>query len=125
MITLLDISKEINSVDRNTLLTKIEMIGTKGMALKWFNSYLNWRQQFVSINGVESDSRGSIMALYKAVRLTVMININNIYRLNIWGRLFLVADDRVLISAAPCRTKYIGMLLRAWKMLKHCSTLTL
>ena len=41
-------------MDHNILLKKLEYYGVRGLANDWFRSYLTNRQQFVSINGINS-----------------------------------------------------------------------
>ena len=44
------------TVNHNTLLTKLEHAGIRGNILKWFESYLSGREQFVFHKGVSSDT---------------------------------------------------------------------
>ena len=50
----LDLAKAFDVLDVNILLKKLEHYGFKNDALKWFKSYLTGRQQFVSLNGINS-----------------------------------------------------------------------
>ena len=49
-----DLQKAFDSVEYDTLLTKLEHYGVRGLANDWFKSYLSDRKQFVSINGHDS-----------------------------------------------------------------------
>ena len=51
----LDLQKAFDVVDHKILLMKLSSLGIKGTALKWFESYLKDRKQFVMVNGVLSD----------------------------------------------------------------------
>ena len=51
---IIDLQKAFDTVD-HTILKKLDHYGIRGVANKWFKSYLSNRKQFVSINGVNSD----------------------------------------------------------------------
>ena len=50
------LQKAIDTVDHSILLSKFCHYGIRGLANKWFESYLANSKQFVSINGFESST---------------------------------------------------------------------
>ena len=68
----LDFSKAFDMVDHNILLSKLYHNGIRDVALKWFQSYLEDRQQYVTYNGETSNMQkikcgvpqGSILGLF-------------------------------------------------------------
>ena len=53
----LDFSKAFHTVDHDVLMIKLHHYGIRGNALRWFESYLKNRKQFVTYNGVSSDTK--------------------------------------------------------------------
>ena len=53
----IDLKKAFDTVNHKILLTKLEHYGIRGSILKWFESYLTDRKQYVFFNGVSSDVR--------------------------------------------------------------------
>ena len=53
----LDLSKTFDTINHEILLMKLKRYGIRGVALKWFRSYLNQIMQYVSFKGVHSKTR--------------------------------------------------------------------
>ena len=53
----LDFSKTFDTVNHDVLLQKLQHYGIRGSALKWFQSYLSDRCQYVTYNGLESSKK--------------------------------------------------------------------
>ena len=51
----IDLKKAFDTVDHTILLEKMKTYGVRNNANLWFQNYLKDREQFVSINGVESE----------------------------------------------------------------------
>ena len=51
----IDLKKAFDTVNHHILLTKLEHYGVRGTPLKWFESYLTNRKQYVFYNGVSSE----------------------------------------------------------------------
>ena len=53
----IDLKKAFDTVDHNILLNKMDHYGIRNTANLWFKNYLNEREQFVDINGVQSETK--------------------------------------------------------------------
>ena len=103
LLLLIDFSKAFDMVDHSILLNKLEHYGIRGITLKWLESYLTNRKQFVSINGADSDSvimeygvpQGSILG-----PLLFIIYINDIPEIAKYAKFILYADDANIILTA-------------------------
>lgn len=101
LVTFLDLAKAFDSVDRNKLIAKLEATGVKNKTLDWFKSYFQGRLQTVTINGIVSDATSVDYGVVQGSTLgpiLFLVYINNISKLNIGGKLFLFADDTVVVS---------------------------
>ena len=53
----IDLKKAFDTIDHETLFKKMQRYGIRGLALSWLKSYLHERTQFVSLDGVESQTQ--------------------------------------------------------------------
>ena len=92
----LDFSKAFDTVNNDILFKKLHHYGIRGGALKWFQSYLSARYQYVTYNGTESTKQnikcgvpqGSILG-----PLLFLIDINDLANVCKYMMPLLFADD--------------------------------
>ena len=92
----IDLSKAFDTINHSILLDKLEYYGIRGFALKWFESNLHSRQQYVFLDGASSVTshincgvpQGSILG-----PLLFILYINDIAKCSDILRLILFADD--------------------------------
>ena len=100
LLLLIDFSKAFDMVEHTILLKKLEHYGIRGAALSWLKSYLDNREQFVSISGVNSSRKrmgygvpqGSILG-----PLLFIIYINDMPEISKIAKFILYADDANII----------------------------
>ena len=103
LLLLIDFSKAFDMVEHNILLDKLQHYGIRGTVLKWFQSYLSDRKQFVTIDGVDSDTKlikygvpqGSILG-----PLLFIIYINDLPNISEIAKFIMYADDANIIITA-------------------------
>jgi hypothetical protein len=100
LLLLIDFSKAFDMVEHTILLDKLRHYGIRGTAYKWFESYLENREQFVSVSGKDSKKtaikfgvpQGSILG-----PLLFVIYINDIPGIYNIAKFILYADDANII----------------------------
>jgi hypothetical protein len=92
----LDLSKAFDCVDHAILIDKLSHYGIRGLALKWFKSYLNDRSQKTNVNNTYSNlcpvntgvPQGSVLG-----PILFLIYVNDIANCINHGKVRLFADD--------------------------------
>ena len=100
LLLLLDYSKAFDVIEHPIMIAKLKHYGIKGTALKWFESYLSERKQFVTIDGTDSQPKnilhgvpqGSILG-----PLLFIIYINDLPNITNLAEFILYADDANII----------------------------
>ena len=98
-----DLKKAFDTVDHNILLEKLDYYGVRGVAKNWFESYLNNRKQFVTLD--ESDSsfkpvstggvpQGSVLG-----PLLFLVYINNLHKCVKYSKVHHFADDTNMVQS--------------------------
>ena len=95
----MDFSKAFDCLDHEILLDKLVSFGIRGIANQWFKSYLSDRQQFVSVNDINSDSRQVTHGVPQGSNLgplLFLLFINDLPKVNSFFKYNLFADDSTL-----------------------------
>ena len=126
-MVVIDLQKAFDTVNHKILLTKLRALVLDQVAIKWFTSYLEDRQQIVQVGDTHSDScsikcgvpQGSILG-----PLLFLIYVNDM-RAAVNCKLLLYADDSALLTSGKDVSEIEGVLSRELESLsewldKHC-----
>ena len=127
----LDIQKAFDSVNHEILLSKMYRYGFRGIAQQWFKSYLDDRQQYITINNHRSTlhnmktgvPQGSVLG-----PLLFLLYINDIMHVLDSDRLKLFADDTNIFlfdNDLKCLAKKANEDLQALYQWFHANKLSL
>ena len=95
-----DFQKAFDTVNHKILLKKLEHYGVRGIANKWFSSYLANRQQYVTINGIKSETKQIIHGVPQGSvlgPLLFLIYINDLNACILFSTIRHFADDTNLL----------------------------
>ena len=92
----LDFSKAFDTIDHTILIKKLEYYGIRGVAKKWFISYLSNRRQIVTVNGVKSEENSITCGVpQRSVlgSLLFLINVNDFHSCSDLFDFHMFSDD--------------------------------
>lgn len=117
-----DLKKAFDTLDHTILLRKLEMYGIRGIALKWLESYLTDRQQFVKMgnqaSGVLNITCGVPQGSILGPKL-FNLYINDIFNVSKIVKMILFADDTNIFYSNDDYNELIANLNSELNKLKH------
>lgn len=99
-VVFLDLKRAFETVSRDIMAKKLSNIGIVGIELNWFTSYMANRQQKVNYNNKFSNVNTVPIGLAQGTQLSVflfLLYINDIASAAKFGKIYLFADDTVLV----------------------------
>ena len=113
-MVVIDLQKAFDTVNHKILLSKLQALGLDQVAIKWFASYLEDRQQIVQIGDTHSDScsiKCGVPQGSKLGPLLFLIYVNDM-RAAVSCKLLLYADDSALLTSGKDVSEIEGVLSR-------------
>ena len=101
----LDLSKVFDTIDHKILLAKLWHYGIRGVANKWFDSYLNNRKQLVEVNSICSDTKIIEFSVPQGPILDPLlfsIYVNDLNKSLTSGNCIMYADDTNVFLKNKC-----------------------
>ena len=102
-------SKAFDSVDHKILLQKLYHYGIRGPAYDWFYNYLTDRKQYVTYNGISSNTKNVICGVTQwsiLGPLLFLVYINDLCSVCEYATLILFADDTNLFCSGKRLRNY-------------------
>ena len=103
LAVLCDLSKAFDVIDHKILLYKLRQYGIRGVVIKWFESYLKDRNQFVNFENNDSDKRNILCGVPQGSilgPLLYLIYVNDIF-MACDSTILSYADDTTMVSSHP------------------------
>ena len=98
---LIDLQKAFDTVHHDTLLTKMDVLGVRGLSLDWFRNYLLNRKQYVSIGSAVSNVKTTVIGLPQGSIISpilFLLYINDIPKSSSMKTLLFADDSTFTIS---------------------------
>lgn len=96
IVSFLDLTAAFDCVDHTILLRKLELIGFSDLPLSWIRTFLENREQYVFVDGVESQVQKVTMGVPQGTvlgPLLYLIYVNSILKQSKNAKIIMFADD--------------------------------